>query len=46
VEKANISLMKNSGRAYLAARRKGKLQLDEEFRKSVPGSEQRRQISA
>jgi hypothetical protein len=45
-EKANISLMKNSGRAYLAASGEGKHRLDEEFRKSVPGSERRKQTSA
>jgi hypothetical protein len=47
-EKACMRLtnIRNSGRAYLAASGEGKHRLDEEFRKSVPGSERRRQTSA
>jgi hypothetical protein len=42
--------MKNLGRAhrkaYLVLSEKGKYQLDEEFRKSIPGNKSRRQPSA
>jgi hypothetical protein len=37
-EKANISLLRNSGRVYLAVSGEGKHQLDEKFEKSIPRS--------
>jgi hypothetical protein len=37
-KKANIGLMRNSGRPYLAASEEGKHQLDEKFKKSIPRS--------
>jgi hypothetical protein len=39
VEKVNISLLRNSGGAYLAVSGEDKYQLAEELRKSVPSSE-------